>query len=113
MKREDIEKAAKDYSIGKTYFRRNVLKEVDADDYVLRKGNCSEDFIAGAEWRINSVWHDMKEKPNFKMLPILLKHKSGTIHFVDETPAHWEYMMKYYTRWAYIEDLIPNEQQKP
>lgn len=50
MKREDIEKAAKDYSIGKTYFRRNVLKEVDADNYVLRKGNCSEDFIAGAEW---------------------------------------------------------------
>ena len=42
MKREDIEKVAKDYSIGKTYFRRNVLKEVDADDYVLRKGNCSE-----------------------------------------------------------------------
>lgn len=31
MKREDIEKAAKDYSIGKTYFRRNVLKEVDAE----------------------------------------------------------------------------------
>lgn len=52
MKREDIEKVAKDYSIGKTYFRRNVLKEVDADDYVLRKGNCSEDFIAGAEWGI-------------------------------------------------------------
>lgn len=51
MKREDIEKAAKDYSIGKTYFRRNVLKEVDADNYVLRKGNCSEDFIAGAEWQ--------------------------------------------------------------
>lgn len=39
MKREDIEKAAKDYSIGKTHFRRNVLKEVDADDYVLRKDN--------------------------------------------------------------------------
>ena len=41
MKREDIEKAAKDYSIG--------LKEVDADDYVLRKDNCREDFMAGAE----------------------------------------------------------------
>lgn len=35
MEREDIEKAAKDYSIGKTHFRRSVLKEVDADDYVL------------------------------------------------------------------------------
>ena len=57
MKREDIEKAAKDYSIGKTYFRRNVLKEVDADNYVLRKGNCSEDFIAGAEWQADSIHH--------------------------------------------------------
>lgn len=45
MKREDIEKAAKDYTIGKTHFRRNVLKEVDADDYVLRKDNCREDFM--------------------------------------------------------------------
>lgn len=64
MKREDIEKAAKDYSIGKTHFRRNVLKEVDADDYVLRKDNCCEDFMAGAEWRINSVWYDAREKPD-------------------------------------------------
>lgn len=55
MKREDIEKAAKDYTIGKTHFRRNVLKEVDADDYVLRKDNCYEDFMAGAEWSISSA----------------------------------------------------------
>lgn len=63
MKREDIEKAAKDYSIGKTYFRRNVLKEVDADNYVLRKGNCSEDFIAGAEWQAKqSPWISVEDK---------------------------------------------------
>ena len=63
MKREDIEKAAKDYSIGKTYFRRNVLKEVDADNYVLRKGNCSEDFIAGAEWQAKqSPWISVKDR---------------------------------------------------
>ena len=58
MKREDIEKAAKDYSIGKTYFRRNVLKEVDADNYVLRKGNCS-----GAEWQAKqSPWISVEDK---------------------------------------------------
>lgn len=65
----------------------------------------------GAEWRINSVWHDVKEKPNFKMLPILLKHKSGTIHFIDSTPADWRYLIKYYVRWAYIEDLLPNMEE--
>ena len=32
MERDDIEKAAKDYSIGKTHFRRSVLKEMDADN---------------------------------------------------------------------------------
>lgn len=63
MKREDIEKAAKDYSIGKTYFRRNVLKEVDADNYVLRKDNCSEDFISGAEWHAKqSPWISVEDK---------------------------------------------------
>lgn len=66
MKREDIEKVAKDYSIGKTYFRRNVLKEVDADDYVLRKGNCSEDFIAGAEWgNFNYCWSTQEDIRKF------------------------------------------------
>ncbi len=35
--RQTVEEAAKDYAIGKTFFRKNVLKEVDADDYVLRK----------------------------------------------------------------------------
>ena len=50
-KRQTVEEAAKDYAIGKTFFRKNVLKEVDADDYVLRKDNCREDFKAGAEWQ--------------------------------------------------------------
>ena len=34
---QTIEDAAKDYAIRKTSFRKNVLKEVDADDYVLRE----------------------------------------------------------------------------
>jgi hypothetical protein len=76
MKREDIEKAAKDYSIGKTYFRRNVLKEVDADNYVLRKGNCSEDFIAGAEWQAKqSPWISVEDKlPSLNQKVIVYKY---------------------------------------
>lgn len=80
MKREDIEKAAKDYSIGKTYFRRNVLKEVDADNYVLRKGNCSEDFIAGADWQAKqSPWVSVEERLPEENENIIIMCKHGAI----------------------------------
>lgn len=60
---QTVEEAAKDYAIGKTFFRKNVLKEVDADDYVLRKDNCREDFKAGAEWQAKqSPWISVKER---------------------------------------------------
>lgn len=61
--RQTVEEAAKDYAIGKTFFRKNVLKEVDADDYVLRKDDCREDFKAGAEWQAKqSPWVSVKER---------------------------------------------------
>lgn len=108
MKREDIEKAAKDYTIGKTHFRRNVLKEVDADDYALRKDNCREDFMAGAEWSINSAWHDASETPQHSGMLIAIKQ--------DETPivcgpnnSNWKIAVRIFhiVRWAYIENLLP------
>jgi hypothetical protein len=62
-KRQTVEEAAKDYAIGKTFFRKNVLKEVDADDYVLRKDNCREDFKAGAEWQAKqSPWININDR---------------------------------------------------
>ena len=61
--RQTVEEAAKDYAIRKTSFRKNVLKEVDADDYVLRKDNCREDFKAGAEWQaMQSPWININDR---------------------------------------------------
>lgn len=68
-------------------------------------------FENGAEWRINSVWRDVIEKPNFSNIPILIQHKNGRIHFIDAVPSSWIYIQKYYIRWAYIEDLIPNMEE--
>ena len=46
MTREQIEKAA--------------LLCAGAGEY----GDAKKGFIAGADWRINSAWHDVEEKPN-------------------------------------------------
>ena len=100
MKREDIEKAAKDYSIG--------LKEVDADDYVLRKDNCREDFMAGAEWSINSAWHDASETPQHSGMLIAIK-QDGTPIVCGPNNSNWKIAVRIFhiVRWAYIEDLLP------
>ena len=61
MKREDIEKAAAIYTA-----------QAEDSDYAEVR-DVKQAFVSGAKWRINSVWHNMEEKPNFKILPILLK----------------------------------------
>ena len=73
----------------------------------------------GAEWRINSVWHDVKEMPEFKRDFIYQAvRKSGEIYYgtgILYNNDEWEFRLEFVTieRWAYIDDLLPNEQQKP
>lgn len=94
MKREDIEKAAN---------QRSFIETPDARErFLFRSG-----FKAGAEWRINSVWHDANEKP-----------KIGELIIVEVYGKIWDYG-KYdvcdtihpKARWAYIKDLIPNTEE--
>lgn len=95
MKREEIEKAAIELCTSEK--QEEWLK-----DYGI---HC---FLDGARWQINSVWHNMKEKPNFKKLSILLElKKEGKIRFIDEPRYNWDFMIEYYARWAYVEDLLP------
>lgn len=114
MTKEDIEKAAK-AEVENIVFYNICSEEIDNEESNYeagrRDGVCDfgeELFIAGANWRINSVWHNVSKKPSFSNLPILLQHKNGQIHFIDAVPASWIYIQKYYTRWTYINDLMPN-----
>lgn len=66
-------------------------------------------FVMGALWRVKSAWHNMAVMPDMNKLPILLEHKTGHIHFVDERLSVWSYLKKHYIRWAYIKDLISEE----
>lgn len=70
-------------------------------------------FIDGAEWRINSVWHDVSEEPSEKKKVIAFSCDGSMIE-CDFTYPHrvytWEDIVKIsdITMWAYVEDLLPN-----
>lgn len=61
--KQTLEEEAYDYATNKTKFRKEVLKEVDPDNYVSRKSDCMEDFQCGAEWHAKqSPWISVKDK---------------------------------------------------
>ena len=61
--KQTVEEAAYDYATNKTKFRKDVLKEVDADTYVSRHADSMEDFQCGAEWQSKqSPWISVKER---------------------------------------------------
>lgn len=64
-------------------------------------------FIDGADWRINSVWHDASEMPEKKFALVEYDcFPKGHGYLVVPDPRE---VIRAITRWAYIEDLIPNK----
>lgn len=61
--KQSIVEVACDYATEKTKFRKDVLKEVDADNYVSRHSDCMEDFQCGVQWQAEqSPWISVKER---------------------------------------------------
>lgn len=96
MKKEDIEIAALNYD----------------SRFVVSKG-----FIAGAEWRINSVWKDASIEPTEKKMLVILD-RIGDMwecdYLTDPMPNYaWKVFVKEAAvlRWAYKEDLLPNKEE--
>lgn len=69
-------------------------------------------FRAGAQWRINSVWHDKDEKPKKNQLVLFecekVYTKGYTVSFGENHPL----LEKIMFRWAYIADLLPQEKEE-
>lgn len=70
MKREELEKSAILYADDENRNRKHGIVSYSAVD-----------FIAGAEWRIDSVWHDInKEKPqDGKQCLLEITYKNGYV----------------------------------
>ena len=66
MERFEIDKESAKYAEHKTTFRKEVLKEVNNDDYERRRSDCREDFKAGAEWAIKSLRKSLLKKKRFR-----------------------------------------------
>lgn len=99
MTKEDIEKAAVDSCvIENSIFNPELIPYYE------------QGFKDGAEWRINSVWHNVNEEPTKKKLLIVIEsdgHISQSNFMVGVDV--WKDFVKDadIVEWCYKEDLLP------
>lgn len=111
MNRETIEKAANE--------RRPYTEEECGSSYMLGKNvGFKRGFMDGAQWRINAVWHDGKEKPQRKDEYLLVEYKDWGSDESDYDVVAVKTLRTYASRpysdlvrWVYISDLIPERKE--
>lgn len=93
--------------------REQIEKEIDARldepdnewDGIFNSGY-SRGFRDGAEWRINSVWHEANKEIPIPFRPILVEHDDGKFS-VNMVGGNMKSCPLAWARWAYIDDLLP------
>lgn len=70
-------------------------------------------FENGAEWRINSVWHDINEIPEDGRIIVLLGKYGIMLIYGPNMMYYKESVIADggFLKWAYKEDLIPNTEE--
>lgn len=98
MKREDTIKASK------WHYENVCLYKDEGEEAIYNDG-----FFDGADWRINSVWHNTNEKPKNGAMIIALSCKYSPI-ICDPFNFDWEETVEMFIlkKWAYVEDLMPD-----
>lgn len=88
--KQKVEEAAYDYATQKTKFRKDVLKEVDADNYVSRHADSIEDFQCGYSYcKEQSPWISVKERlpeQNELVLCRMVSNEAIVSGFIIPTP---------------------------
>lgn len=103
MTKEQIEKAAME-------FAEREYEISDIDKIPLYKG-----FFHGAQWRINSVWHDAEEEPKQNAWFIAQIGDGAFDTFIMSIEStRWDRWCNGLNikRWAYIEDLLPERKEE-
>lgn len=71
-------------------------------------------FIRGANWRINSVWHDVEEEPKQNAWFIAQIGDDAFDTFIMQIESNrWDRWCNGLNirRWAYIDDLLPERKE--
>lgn len=89
------------------------LEEPDNDWDGIFNSGYSRGFREGAQWRINSVWHDAKEAPKYSGMLIVI-NKDGKPSICGPNNSDWKIAVKIFNivKWAYISDLIPDGKEE-
>ena len=89
--------------------RNATCRFYDDDDEILDISVKS--FEDGALWRIDSGWHDASEKPNGNNKCLVELRIPGR-----RNPTYklwtWGWENSFVTRWAYIDDLLPERKEE-
>lgn len=101
MTREDIEKAARDYAL-------DQLGIVGLPG----RAEAMKAFMAGAEWRINSVWHDANEKPDKNQLVVFECKKTYGKGYSVNFGENYDLLKNVLLGWAYVIDLLPERKEE-
>lgn len=98
MTREQIEKAASKYAAGE------ITKS--------RVERAERAFKAGAQWRINSVWHDANEKPDKNQLVVFECRKTYGKGYSVNFGENYDLLKNVLLGWAYVIDLLPERKEE-
>ena len=103
MNKETIENAANEYAIK----LRRMDNEWGVPPNASMGSVIKSSFEAGIHWHINALWHDKSE------LPRICKYIFVECKNVDTPPSYcviesWDFKRYSVSRWAYLEDLLPD-----
>ena len=95
MERETIEKAADEY-----IHRDNTTG-------LTRK----KSFIDGAQWRINSAWHDASEKYEIRLPSVVVFKNGRAAVYLDLRDVTYDGLWDEVKEYAYLKDLRPDRKE--
>lgn len=88
------------------------LEEPDNDWDGIFNSGYSRGFREGAQWRINSVWHDANEKPDKNQLVVFECKKTYGNGYSVNFGENYGLLKNVLLSWAYMKDLIPERKEE-